>query len=129
MTESEWFDTYEPMPNRYPVNEGDPYPNAERDDTTTYYCRETYGAQLREVRRTEPQFVWSWIEDRDAMRIYNGYSDGAFMYWITDKPWQDGERIRVTSIYYFNCPKCGDQSSSEFMGHHQCSWCGHIEEN
>lgn len=127
MTEEDWFDTYEPIPNRYPVSEGDPYPN-EWDDTTTYYCRETYGAQLHEVRGTDSNFVWSWIEDEHAMWIYNGYSTGAFMYWITDKPWKDGDQIRVASIYYFNCPKCENQSSSTDMTPHQCSWCGHIEE-
>ena len=101
MSNEQWFNTYQPMTNCI-TNDGEAY--------------ETYGDEEDYVRQQDVHNVWTEIDGDNGVYIVNGMAYvNRIQYYITNKPWNDGEDFCITVCEYVDCvcfkdgngdPKC-----------------------
>ena len=110
MTNEHWEKIYLPMTNHL-TNEGLSY--------------ETYGDELDYVTQQDERHVWTELDGDNGVYIVSGmHYVNRIQYYITNKPWNDGDNICITVCEYIdcdcydgdvdpknNCPECGGTGS------------------
>lgn len=133
LTEEEWFDTFNPIPNHIDDN-------ASFNDGDQGYMFETYGKELDFVKAQEPNKIWTYCDGDDngtyifqGMRIVNRIG-----YFITSVPFNADKdyQIQVSSEDMYVCPNCDLEWEDEAAALHydrfedleKCAGCATVEE-
>lgn len=91
LSEEDWEKQYLPIPNVLRPDE----------DTNAF---ETYGDELEFVLEQHPNLIWTELDGDNGTYIVNGYRlVNRIQYYITHKPWKDGEDISITICEYATC--------------------------
>lgn len=108
ITYKRWTEKYLPMSN-YITNEGWSY--------------ETYGDELEYVKLQDENHVWTEVEGDDGTYIVNGMATvNRLNYYITNKPWNDGEFISIPISKDVIC-SCYDVKDIESEPDEDCEMC------
>jgi hypothetical protein len=106
MSNEKWYDIYKPMVNHL-TNDGESY--------------ETYGDEEDYVRQQDERHVWTEMDGDNGVYIVNGmHFVNRIQYYITNKPWNDGEDITITVCEYVTC-SCYNEEEQE--GNPDCDEC------
>tara|TARA_R110000751_G_scaffold27439_2_gene72568 strand:+ start:237 stop:557 length:321 start_codon:yes stop_codon:yes gene_type:complete len=63
---------------------------------------ETYGKDLEYVKKQNPNLIWTIVEGDEGMYITQGFHwVNRWMYLIASKPYEDGTKEYVDSLYRF----------------------------
>jgi hypothetical protein len=133
LTEEEWFDTFNPLPNLID-------PNASFSDGEQGYMFETYGKELDFVKAQDPNRIWTYCDGDSGdtyifqgMRIVNRIG-----YFVTTVPF-DGSKdyqIQISSEDVYECSNCGEMWEDEMASLHydrfedleKCAACATVDE-
>jgi hypothetical protein len=108
ITNQDWEDTYKPIPN--------PLCNV---DTKAF---ETYGEELEFVMSKDVHHVWTEIDGDNGCYIVNGYAlVNRIQYYVTERPWVDGEDVSITICEYEDCECTNNQENDP---EEDCENCG-----
>ena len=134
LTEEEWFDQFQPIPNHIDDNA-----SFQTEDGVGYMF-ETYDDELRFVQSQEPNRIWTYCDGDDrgtyifqGMRIVNRIG-----YFVTAVPF-DGSKdyqIQISSEGVYECPNCYEIWEDEAAALHydkfedleKCAGCATMEE-
>ena len=134
LTEEEWFDQFQPIPNHIDDNA-----SFQTEDGVGYMF-ETYDDELRFVQSQEPNRIWTYCDGDNSgtyivqgMRIVNRIG-----YFVTAVPF-DGSKdyqIQISSDDVYECPNCNlvweDEMAilhyDKFEDLEKCAGCATIEE-
>ena len=133
LTEEEWFDQFQPIPNHIDDN-------ASFNDGDNGYMFETYGEELEFVKSQEPNRIWTYCDGDDrgtyifqGMRIVNRIG-----YFVTSVPFDDSKdyQIQISNDDVYVCPNCDEEWEDEVAALHydkfedleKCAGCATIEE-
>jgi len=133
LTEEEWFETFQPLPNRID-------PDASFNDGEQGYMFETYGAELDVVKAHDPNRIWTYCDnDNGGTSIFQGMRIvNRIGYFITALPF-DGSKdyqIKIIDEDIYECPNCGEMWEDEvailhydkFEDLEKCAGCATVEE-
>ena len=99
LTYDEWFDTYNPIKNKYSVD----------GDFSGITAFETYGDELAFVLEQPDNKVWTEMDGDDGVYIVSGYHlVNRIQYYVTDKPWTEDTEIPVSIDKECDCMSDGD---------------------
>jgi hypothetical protein len=74
-------------------------------DCDTSYSFETYGDELEYVAQQDERHIWTEMDGDNGVYIVNGFHYvNRIQYYITNKPWNDGDDICITVCEYVACP-------------------------
>lgn len=106
LSNQQWDEIYQPMVNSI-TNEGISY--------------ETYGDEEDYVSQQDERHVWTEVDGDNGVYIVNGmHYVNRIQYYITNKPWNDGENITITVCEYVTC-SCYNEEEQE--GNPDCDEC------
>ena len=106
MTNEQWEKTYKPVKNHI---------------TGESISFETYGPEADFVASQDPNTVWTEMDGDNGVYIVNGMAYvNRIQYYITNKPWNDGESITITVCEYVTC-SCYNEEEQE--GNPDCDEC------
>ena len=133
LTEEEWFETFQPLPNRID-------PDASFNDGEQGYMFETYGAELDVVKAHDPNRIWTYCDnDNGGTSIFQGMRIvNRIGYFITTVAF-DGSKdyqIQIIDEDIYECPNCGEMWEDEvailhydkFEDLEKCAGCATVEE-
>lgn len=106
LSNQQWEEIYLPMVNSI-TNEGISY--------------ETYGDEEDYVSQQDERHVWTELDGDNGVYIVNGmHYVNRIQYYITNKPWNDGDNITITVCEYVTC-SCYNEEEQE--GNPDCDEC------
>jgi len=110
LSEDDWMKKYQPVMNHLRDNE-------ESDQF------ETYGEELEFVLAQNDKNVWTEMDGDNGVYIVNGYHYvNRICYYVTEKPWEDGEDIQITLLTYEVCD-CYDPEDEDTEPDDDCEKC------
>lgn len=132
ITEEDWFDTFNPIPNH--IDE-----NASFNDGEHGYMFETYGEELEFVKAQEPNRIWTYGEGDNGTYIWNGWHVvNRLGYFITTLPFDDKQdyQITISSEDIYICDNCNEVWEDEtaalcyekFVDLDKCPACATMDE-
>ena len=134
LTEEEWFDQFQPIPNHIDDNA-----SFQTEDGIGYMF-ETYDDELRFVQSQEPNRIWTYCDgDNGGTYIFQGMRIvNRIGYFVTTVPF-DGSKdyqIQVIDEEIYECDNCGEMWEDEVAALHydkfedlqKCAGCATIEE-
>ena len=134
LTEEEWFDQFQPIPNHIDDNA-----SFQTEDGVGYMF-ETYDDELRFVQSQEPNRIWTYCDgDNSGTYIFQGMRIvNRIGYFVTAVPF-DGSKdyqIQISSEDIYECPNCNEIWEDEvailhydkFEDLEKCAGCATIEE-
>lgn len=100
ISEDEWWDTYQPIPNL--VGDGAEAGWSDGDDQGRMF--ETYGKELEFLRAQDPCTIWTLLECDGNNFVVSGYHHtNRLGYFITKKPVEEGK------VLWWRVPGCDDE--------------------
>ena len=134
LTEEEWFDQFQPIPNHLDDNA-----SFQTEDGIGYMF-ETYDEELRFVQSQEPNRIWTYCDgDNSGTYIFQGMRIVNMIgYFVTTVPF-DGSKdyqIQINDEDLYECENCGEIWEDEVAALHydkfedlqKCAGCATIEE-
>jgi hypothetical protein len=90
-------------------------------DCKTNYSFETYGDELDYVTQQDEHHIWTEMDGDNGVYLVNGFHYvNRIQYYITNKPWNDGDDICITVCEYVTC-SCYNEDTEQ--GNPDCSEC------